>query len=88
MTTSDFWQQVYLVALQRAPSPDRAKTIADRALVDLQAVPGPPPGALPVYRLRNGAEHFYTINPTERDAAVSAYGYVLEGVAFYAYPGS
>lgn len=40
---------------------------------------------VPVYRLRNGAEHFYTIDPDERDSAISQYGYVLEGIAFYAF---
>ncbi len=87
MTTSEFWQQAYLTALARAPSPARAKATADQAVADLQALPGGVPvGLLPVYRLRNGAEHFYTIDPVERDAAVATYGYTLEGVAFYAYP--
>ncbi len=39
---------------------------------------------VPVYRLRNNVEHFYTISPDERDGAVSQYGYTYEGIAFYA----
>lgn len=42
---------------------------------------------LPVYRLRNSAEHFYTISKTESDNAVSQYGYTYEGIAFYAFAG-
>jgi len=49
-------------------------------------LPGHPGDRLPVFRLRNGAEHFYTIDPVERDNAVSQYGYAYEGIAFYAYP--
>jgi len=53
-------------------------------------------GTCPVYRLwsKEGKEdHFYTMSPSERDAAVSlpgcgfpCYPYKYEGIAFYAYP--
>lgn len=38
---------------------------------------------VPLYRLRNGGNHFYTASPGERDTAVSTYGYVYEGIACY-----
>ncbi len=38
---------------------------------------------VPLYRLRNNSEHFYTTDPVERDNAVSQYGYVAEGIACY-----
>ncbi len=38
---------------------------------------------LPVYRLLSYDKHFYTTNASERDLAVSKYGYVYEGIAFY-----
>lgn len=88
MTRPEFWQQCYLAALGRAYNPARAGELANRAVLELDVVTGAgtPSCAVPVYRLRNGAEHFYTADPAERDRAVSDYGYVLEGVAFYAYP--
>jgi len=38
---------------------------------------------LPVYRLLSYDKHFYTTNASERDIAVSRYGYQYEGIAFY-----
>jgi hypothetical protein len=38
---------------------------------------------VPFYRLRNGAEHFYTASTTERDDAIANYGYVYEEIACY-----
>jgi len=38
---------------------------------------------LPVYRLLSHDKHFYTASTTERDLAVSKYGYQYEGIAFY-----
>ncbi len=38
---------------------------------------------VPVHRLRNGAEHFYTMSKDESDGAIANYGYVYEAVAFY-----
>ena len=40
-------------------------------------------GSRPLYRLYGGGDHFYTTSPTERDNAVSAFGYVVESVAGY-----
>lgn len=37
----------------------------------------------PVYRLYGSGDHFYTTSTTERDQAVSKYGYKYEGVKFY-----
>lgn len=49
-----------------------------------------PATSKPVYRLYRpkGGEHFYTIDPAERDRVLKTYGqvYTLEGVAFHAYP--
>ena len=39
-------------------------------------------GARPLYRLASPADHFYTVDPGERDFAVSL-GYLDEGVAVY-----
>ncbi len=86
VTTTEFWQQVYLVALQRGPNPDRAKAIADGAVVALGGLQTSPGAPSPVYRLRNGGQYLYTIDPAERDSAIATYGYTLEGVAFYAFP--
>jgi hypothetical protein len=46
--------------------------------------PGPAEGAVPLYRLFRGAapDHFYTVDPAERDYAV-ALGYVYEGIGGY-----
>ncbi len=38
---------------------------------------------VPLYRLRNNVEHFYTTSAEERDNAVSQYGYIEEGIACY-----
>jgi hypothetical protein len=38
---------------------------------------------LPVYRLLLHDKHFYTINIDEKNIAVSSYGYIYEGIAFY-----
>lgn len=43
---------------------------------------------LPVFRMRIHDKHFYTANASEKDIAVSRYGYQYEGVAFYASPGA
>ena len=83
MTTTEFWQQCYLQALERSDWA-RAKIVADQAVADMPA-PEPPPVPSPVYRLRNGGDHFYTIDPAEKDSAISQYGYTYEGIAFYAY---
>lgn len=37
----------------------------------------------PVYRLRAGSTYLFTDSITERDSAISNYGYKLEGTAFY-----
>ena len=37
----------------------------------------------PVYRLQNSGKYFFTINASERDVAVSKYGYAYEGIGFY-----
>lgn len=55
------------------------------------------PGTCPIYRLflqaagENNWDHFYTLNPSERDAALSGsgdpgYKYASEGIAGYAVP--
>lgn len=41
---------------------------------------------LPVYRLLLNDKHFYTTNVDEKNIAMSKYGYVYEGVAFYVSP--
>lgn len=41
-------------------------------------------GLTPVYRLSNGADHFYTETESERDSAVAG-GYRYEGIAFHVY---
>ncbi len=38
---------------------------------------------VPLYRLRNNVEHFYTTSAEERDNAVTQYGYTEEGIACY-----
>lgn len=38
---------------------------------------------VPLYRLLAGSDHFYTTSETERDNAVSQYGYHIEGIACY-----
>lgn len=77
------WINAYV---SKASTPDRALEFANQACRDYVAEWGDDEReALPVFRLRNGAEHFYTIDPVERDNAVSQFGYVLEGVAFYAF---
>jgi len=40
-------------------------------------------GSTPLYRLRKGADHFYTPSIAERDSAVSVFGYVYESIAGY-----
>lgn len=42
--------------------------------------PNTPCGAVPLYRLYNGTNHFYTTSEAERDNAVSKFGYRLEGM--------
>lgn len=37
----------------------------------------------PVFRLYRTGDHFYTLSESEADDAVSMYGYMLEGIAFY-----
>lgn len=50
--------------------------------------PTPPPSTesiTPIYQLINAAGYrFWTMNTTERDSAISTYGYRLEGTEFYA----
>ncbi len=38
---------------------------------------------VPLYRLQGHGDHFYTASATERDNAVSHYGYESEGIACY-----
>ncbi len=38
---------------------------------------------VPLYRLQGHGDHFYTISETERDSAISDYGYTSEGIACY-----
>lgn len=38
---------------------------------------------VPLYRLQGNGDHFYTTSVTERDNAISEYGYTSEGVACY-----
>jgi hypothetical protein len=90
--TQQFWAATYTAAVARGFSAAQAKSAADDGTAAYMktfpapATPAkPPPKLVPVYRLRNGAEHFYTISETERDSSVSQYGYTLEGIAFYAY---
>jgi hypothetical protein len=46
------------------------------------------PGTVPVYRLSSArtGDYLYTTNATERDTAVSQYGYRYEGVGFNGSP--
>ena len=44
-------------------------------------------GAVPLYRLNNGPNHFYTTSAAERDDAIASLGYVDEGVAGYVWRG-
>jgi hypothetical protein len=75
-----------LAYVSKSSTPNRALEFANAAYADYVAKwPEEEAERLPVYRLRNGAEHFYTIDPNERDSAISNYGYILEGVAFYAF---
>jgi hypothetical protein len=46
--------------------------------------PTPPSGEL--FRLANATDHFYTTSATERQDAVTNFGYVYEGVACYVFP--
>ncbi len=39
-------------------------------------------GSTPVYSLSKGTDTFYTLDASERDAAVSTYGYTYNGIAF------
>ncbi len=41
---------------------------------------------LPVYRLLQHDKHFYTTDANEKNIAISKYGYIYEGVAFYVSP--
>jgi microsomal dipeptidase-like Zn-dependent dipeptidase len=41
----------------------------------------PTPMILPLHRLRNGGNHFYTVDVAERDNAIRSLGYVSEGTA-------
>jgi len=43
-------------------------------------------GSVPLYRMRKGNDHFYTTSIAERDNAVGALGYILEGNAGYVWP--
>jgi hypothetical protein len=73
--------------VSKASTPSRAREFADSACADYLAK-WPDPDAserLPVYRLRNGDRHFFTIDEAERDGAIANYGYELEGIAFYAF---
>lgn len=38
---------------------------------------------VPLYRLQGHGDHFYTTSESERDNAISSYGYVSEGIACY-----
>jgi hypothetical protein len=42
-------------------------------------------GTVPLYRLYNGTEHMFTINPSERDNIISTLGYHSEGISGYVY---
>jgi hypothetical protein len=45
--------------------------------------------AAPAYRLQGGNdEYFYTASSSEKDLAVSKYGYMYEGEGFYLPPGN
>jgi len=82
-----FWLGIYTASITRGLSNVRAKATADKAVDDYKdSNPAAPStnAMLPVYRLRNGGEHFYTISETEKDNAISQYGYTYEGIAFYA----
>jgi hypothetical protein len=39
---------------------------------------------LPVYRLSKGNEFLYTFSAGERDGAVAIFGYIYEGIGFWA----
>ena len=45
------------------------------------------PGTVPLYRLYlvKGADHFYTIDPAQRDEAINKHGYNDEGIEAYVY---
>ncbi len=43
-------------------------------------------GNVPLYRLTNGANHFYTTSAPERDNAVNNLGYTNESIAGYVWP--
>jgi hypothetical protein len=42
-------------------------------------------GTVPLYRLYNGWEHFYTTSGSERDSAIQIAGYWSEGIACYVF---
>jgi hypothetical protein len=44
--------------------------------------------AVPIYRLNNGGRYLFTTSSTERDTAVSTYGYTYEGSPFNVYASS
>ncbi len=81
------WRDAYMTQLARTANPTAARAAADHAVEDFKAAnPCPPAGELvPIYRLRNGDHYLYTASEAEKDSAITAYGYVLEGVAFCAY---
>ncbi len=38
---------------------------------------------IPLYRLQGNGDHFYTTSESERDKAISDFGYTSEGIACY-----
>jgi hypothetical protein len=82
------WNRIFNDALALGQGFTEAKKAADQGVASLLgAEPKPRAKLVPLYRLRNNAYHFYTINEAERDSAVADYGYVLEGIACYVYDG-
>lgn len=83
---ADVWQSAYVAVLSGGH--EFALAAANKARADfLASYPGLTYTGerLPVFRLRNDVEHFYTMDPDERDNAVANYGYEYEGIAFYAF---
>jgi len=75
---------VFVAAITNNVSIDGAAKAAKKALDGYDAIKASEmTGCVPVYRLQGNGDHFYTTSETERDNAISQYGYHSEGIAFY-----
>ena len=65
----------------------RARSPSDSSRPRCYIARTPTCGAVPLYRLYSSAsgDHFYTTSASERDAAISTSGYILESTAGYVF---